>query len=157
MAHTSGPTSQALSRRLFWVAILLVIIAAGILSRTLHSGFVLIDKYLGDALYAAMVCVLLRLTGRIQRVALWAAVIMIALESFQLTGIPAALYGSNHLPLRLAARLLGTHFHWLDLVAYAAGILPFAIFDNPRTPARSRREPAAVPRDDEPTRPADNL
>jgi hypothetical protein len=82
---------------------------------------------------------------------------MVALESFQLTGIPAALYASNRLPLRLAGRLLGTQFHWLDLVAYAAGILPFAIFDTRQTSAPSNRAPGPVSRDDEPTRPAGHL
>lgn len=110
------------SGRGFWWGLLAAIIAAGLLSRAAHTGLVLIDKYLGDALYAAMVYVLLRLTGRVQRVALWAAVTMAAIELFQLTGVPAAMYSSGHTALRVAGRLLGTEFSVLDLLAYAVGI-----------------------------------
>ncbi|MGC4056429.1 MAG: hypothetical protein QM757_47135 [Paludibaculum sp.] len=48
------------SQRAAWLLTLLAIIAAGILSRLHHTGFVLIDKYLGHALYAAMLNVILR-------------------------------------------------------------------------------------------------
>jgi hypothetical protein len=119
-----------------WLAALFVIITAGILSRTVHSGLPLLDKYLGDSLYASMVCVLLRLSGRIQNIPLAAALILLALECFQLTGIPASLSRSDLLPIRLAARLLGTHFHWADLLAYAIGILPFFAI-RPSTPSHS--------------------
>ncbi|MCU0229179.1 MAG: DUF2809 domain-containing protein [Bryobacterales bacterium] len=125
--------------RLPWLALLAVVIASGIASRAFPVGHPLFDKYLGDALYAAMVYILLHLTGRIRRVALWAAVVMTALECFQLTGIPAALVHSGHVPLRLIARLLGTHFHWLDLAAYAADILPLACFHRPGPPERTSR------------------
>ena len=41
-----------------WRLLLLAaIIAAGILSRVIHTGWIVFDKYLGDALYAAMVYV----------------------------------------------------------------------------------------------------
>ena len=46
----------------FWWGLLAVIVSAGLLSRLAHSGFRQFDKYLGDALYAAMVYVLFRLT-----------------------------------------------------------------------------------------------
>src|SRR5262245_38507170 len=87
-----------------------------------HTGFRLIDKYLGDALYAAMVYVLLRLTGRIARVALWTAIAMVAIELFQLTGIAAEMLKSGNSIMRAFARLLGTDFSMLDLLAYAVGI-----------------------------------
>jgi hypothetical protein len=112
-----------------WWVLLVAIVAAGLLSRATHTGFLLLDKYLGDALYAAMIYVLLRLTGRVTRVALWSAVILLAIECFQLTGVAAGLSRSPHLPFRLLARALGTHFSPLDLLAYAAGLAPFAIFD----------------------------
>lgn len=113
----------------FWWALLAATIAAGILSRVVHSGFFLIDKYLGDALYAAMVYVLFRLTGRVVRVALWSAVTMTALELFQLTLIPAAMLHSAYPAVRLCARLLGTQFSVLDLLAYAVGIACLATVD----------------------------
>ena len=79
------------------------------------------DKYLGDALYAAMVYVLFRLAG-VARVALWAAVTMTGIELFQLTGVPAGMLRSGHLVVRACGRLLGTEFSVFDLLAYAVGI-----------------------------------
>ena len=104
---------------------LVLIIALGILSRSVHSGWILFDKYLGDALYAAMVYVLVRLfrpTG-----AVIAMAIMTALELFQLTMIPAHLFTSPYWFVRIAARLMGTEFSFLDLAAYAVGIAVAAI------------------------------
>ncbi|MBS1833758.1 MAG: DUF2809 domain-containing protein [Acidobacteria bacterium] len=107
-------------------AILAAIIAAGLLSRTFHTGWRVFDKDLGDALYAAMMYVLLLLAfpRRSNLFALvWASLIMLGLELFQLTGIPAALYAdSQNLAVRTLARLMGTHFGLSDLVAYAAGL-----------------------------------
>ena len=120
-------------RRSWWIA-LASIITAGILSRVGHTGVRVIDKYLGDALYAAMVYVLLRLTGRISRVVLWSAVAMTAIELFQLTGIPAAMFGSGSLLLRACGRLLGTEFSVFDLAAYAVGISCIAVFDREKRP-----------------------
>ena len=42
-----------LRSRLSWVFCIVGIIAMGILSRVVHTGFAVFDKYLGDALYAA--------------------------------------------------------------------------------------------------------
>lgn len=110
------------SPRIAWVLTLLAIIAAGILSRLHQTGFVLIDKYLGDALYAAMFYVLLRPFWKPATTAICAMAAMTAIELFQLTMIPAHLLTSEHGLVRIAARLLGTQFSFLDLVAYAVGI-----------------------------------
>ncbi|MEZ5398458.1 MAG: DUF2809 domain-containing protein [Bryobacteraceae bacterium] len=115
--------------REFWWGALVAIVAAGLGSRTVQTGRVLFDKYLGDALYAAMVFVLLRLTGRVSGVALWAAGAMTAIECLQLTGIPAGMLHSEHAVVRVAARLLGTEFSVFDLVAYAVGIAGIAAVD----------------------------
>lgn len=112
-----------------WLGVLAAIVAAGLVSRSLRTGEPLFDKYLGDALYAAMVYAVVRLSGLTARVALWSGVIMAAIELFQLTGIPAALHRSGPLPVRLFARLLGTVFSWFDLAAYAAGIGVMAVAD----------------------------
>jgi hypothetical protein len=120
---------QAEGRRGFWWGLLGAIIVVGVLSRVLQTGIRIFDKYLGDALYAAMVYVLFRLTGRIAHVAVWAAVTMIAIELFQLTGIAAGMLRSGSAPERLCARLLGTDFSLLDLLAYAAGIVCIAAVD----------------------------
>jgi hypothetical protein len=105
-----------------------------------YTGFRLFDKYLGDALYAAMVYVLFRLTGRIARVTVWAAVAMTAIEFFQLTRIPAAMLRSRFLVLRACARLLGTEFSVLDLLAYAVGIGCIAVIDHAASTIGARRK-----------------
>jgi hypothetical protein len=136
--------------RAFWWALLAAIVSAGLLSRAAHTGFRLFDKFLGDALYAAMVYVLFRLTGRIARVTLWAAVSMTAIEFFQLTQIPAGMLRSASPAVRILARLLGTEFSVLDLLAYAVGIASVAAVDrlwnvSPRMTARSGSDFRAGP------------
>ena len=116
------PTTSARRNSLWWV-LLAAIIVAGVLSRVGHTGFRIVDKYLGDALYAAMVYVFFRLTNRVSRVALWASATMLAIELFQLTGIAARMFRSGNAVLRVGARLMGTEFSLLDLVAYAVGIV----------------------------------
>jgi hypothetical protein len=113
----------ALRPRLSWVLCIAGIIGMGILSRMVHTGWVVLDKYLGDALYAAMVYGVLRLFLRSAAAAgAWAGVAMIAIECFQLTGMAAGMLESEVLAVRICARLLGTHFSWLDLAAYGVGI-----------------------------------
>jgi hypothetical protein len=124
--------------RKYWTAYLACIIGVGIASRVVHTGWILLDKYLGDALYAAMVYALISLvwrTGPIRKAAL-AMLIMTALELFQLTLIPAHMLSSPNLAKRILARLLGTEFSFRDLLAYAVGIFGATILD---------RNPAAVP------------
>lgn len=108
---------------------LAAIIAAGLFSRSMRTGYRVFDKYAGDALYAAMIYVLFRLTGRIRHVAVWAVVAMTAIELFQLTGVPAGMLRSGSGVIRIAGRLLGTQFSVLDLAAYAVGIACIAAFD----------------------------
>ena len=107
-----------------WGACLVGIIVAGILSRTIHTGWILFDKYLGDALYAAMIYAILRLWNGLSagRSAIAAAAIMTAIEFFQLTMIPDHWLLSPYLMVRIVARLIGTEFSVLDLCAYAVGI-----------------------------------
>jgi hypothetical protein len=127
---------QAAGGRRFWWGLLAAIVAAGLPSRVAHTGLRLFDKYLGDALYAVMVYILFRLTG-IARVAVWAAAAMTAIEFFQLTGIPAHMLRSAYLVVRICARLLGTEFSVLDLLAYAVGICCIAAFDRAAMRGRS--------------------
>jgi hypothetical protein len=84
---------------------------------------VIFDKYLGDALYAAMVYVLVSLvtTRSAKTKAIVSMAIMVAIECFQLTSIPLELYAMGGLP-QVVARLLGLQFSWVDVVAYAVGI-----------------------------------
>jgi len=57
-------------------------------------------------------------TRRAMAAMLW----MTALELFQLTNIPLHMLSSRNLVMRIVARLLGTEFRFLDLLAYAIGI-----------------------------------
>jgi len=125
---------QRTGARGFWWTLLVAIIVAGLLSRVAHTGVRVLDKYLGDALYAAMVYVLFRLTGRIAHVAVWAAVAMTAIELFQLTRVPAGMLHSGYLTVRACARLLGTEFSLFDLLAYAVGIGCIAAIDRAESP-----------------------
>jgi hypothetical protein len=109
-----------LESRRSWVVCLVCIVAAGILSRALQTGSVVFDKYLGDALYAAMVYAIMRLFWK--SVAWPAMAVMTAIELFQLTLSPAHMLASKHLITRICARLMGTQFSFLDLLAYGVGI-----------------------------------
>ncbi len=111
-----------LRSRASWVLCLMGIITMGILSRVVHTGLVVFDKYLGDALYAAMVYAIFQLLWRTAAVAVSAMVVMTVIELFQLTMIPARMLASEHLIARICARLMGTEFSFLDLLAYGVGI-----------------------------------
>ncbi len=110
------------------IPLLAVVIGAGLLSRAGHSGSILIDKYLGDALYAVMIYLLLPVSDISKRMSV-AMGIMGVIELFQTTGIPAQMVQSGTLPWRLAGRLWGTVFGWADLVAYAVGIGTIGAWD----------------------------
>ena len=112
------------TRRPYIFAALLAI-AAGVLSRVARTGVVLLDKYAGDALYAALLYLLLRAgwpRWRARHAALISLILMAGIESFQLTGIPAAMARSGSVLLKIGAIVLGTGFAWRDLLAYAVGI-----------------------------------
>ena len=114
--------------RTYWTVTLIGIIGLGIGSRMSHTGWVLLDKYLGDALYAAMVYMLLwKLSAGPRAVA--AMILMTAIELFQLTHIPARLFASEHAAVRIAARLMGTEFAYADLFSYFVGILAIYCLD----------------------------
>ena len=98
----------------------------------IHSGNILVDKYLGDALYAIMIYLILCL--------LWIAAtplrrsvvvmfVMTVLETFQLTSIPLELSKNENISMRTVGRLLGTTFSWLDLAAYFVGIAAVLLVD----------------------------
>ena len=117
--------------RAHWAAALVAIVGLGIVSRLMHTGWTLVDKYLGDALYAAMVYAILRLFSRAAawRNAATSMAIMTAIEVFQLTMLPAHWLASERLAVRVLARLLGTEFAFRDLLAYAFGIFGLYLMD----------------------------
>jgi hypothetical protein len=106
----------------FWGRCALGIIALGLLSRSVVTGVLVLDKYAGDALYAAMVYAWLRMVCTARWATGGAVAVMLALELFQLTGIPAQMLGSENWATRMGARLLGVQFGYLDLLAYGVGI-----------------------------------
>ena len=103
----------------FWL--LGAVIGAGLLSRPGTTGLILVDKYLGDSLYAVMIYLLLG-RGPIGWRAVWAMGIVSAIEMFQITGVPARMVADTAPLPRIAGRLLGTVFAWGDLLAYGVGI-----------------------------------
>ena len=115
-----------------WTWALGGIIALGVFSRMAPLGFVLWDKYLGDALYAAMVYCIIRWirVAPAYKTALASMAAMTAIEAFQLTGIARIWLGSSSAAVRIVARLMGTEFSWLDLLAYAIGIAVLAAIDH---------------------------
>ena len=119
-----------LRSRWSWVVCIVSIIVTGLLSRVVHTGFAVFDKYLGDALYAAMVYGILRLLLRAAASAVCAMVVMTAVELFQLTMIPAHMLASEHLMTRICARLIGVEFSFLDLLAYGVGIACIYLVDS---------------------------
>lgn len=132
--------------RAAYLAAALAVVLAGVLSRVLHSGQPLVDKYLGDALYAALVYLLLRawrpgdaLAGH----ALASLVLLIVIETFQRTGIPARMARSGNLAARLLAIALGTGFSWYDLLAYAIGILALLLADCALVRRAARADPGS--------------
>ncbi|MCU1328889.1 MAG: hypothetical protein JWN34_4259 [Bryobacterales bacterium] len=128
------------SGRTAWGLCLASIIAAGILSRIFHTGFLIFDKYLGDALYGAMVYGIVRLFLRRPRATAVAVVLMVLIELFQLTMIPAGMLSSGHWWTRILARLLGTQFSFLDLLAYGVGICGIQLADRVQTRRAVRAE-----------------
>lgn len=112
------------------MAVLLAVVALGLLSRSVRLGNVVWNKYLGDALYAVMVYLLLRLAGGGRWA--WAGAILLGIELFQLTGVPGELVASGNGLSWVAGRLLGTTFGWGDLAAYAVGLALAVWGERPR-------------------------
>jgi hypothetical protein len=136
-----------LRSRLSWVFCIIGIIAIGILSRVVHTGLVVFDKYLGDALYAAMVYGILRLLWTAATSAVCATVVMTAIELFQLTKIPAHLLASERWMTRICARLMGVEFGFLDLLAYGVGIGCIYLVDSYHRKDKGKPAPTGAPLD----------
>jgi hypothetical protein len=115
-----------------FIALCFVVIL-GIVSRIVPIGFRLWDKYLGDAVYAAVFYLLISFLyadWSVMTKALITAVYVVTIEVFQLTDIPAQLNQSPQLLVRLFAYVvLGSAFSWWDLLAYGAGIAAATVAD----------------------------
>lgn len=122
-----------------------VTVAAGLSVRSVLGGD--LAKYAGDALYALLIFWLVLVVAPRTRAWVSAAVSFgasVAVELFQLTGVPAEL-GAHSVLARL---VLGTTFNAPDLPFYAVGAaLGWALHLAVRsTGAARRRRPASLPR-----------
>jgi hypothetical protein len=109
-----------------------IVLIVGISSRIFYTGFPIIDKYLGDALYAVLFYLILSLfwgKGTPLKKASLICGVMFAIEIFQLTLIPLKFRTSPNMILKAISIFLGTQFGWLDIVAYIVGILGIYLFD----------------------------
>lgn len=107
-------------RRVFPTVAGLLTLAAGLALRAAFSGW--LSKYGGVALWATLVYFLVlwvRPRLAVARAALLCLAISVAVELFQLTPVPRALYELHP----AFALVFGTTFHAWDLPAYAAGAL----------------------------------
>jgi len=107
--------------------------ALGALSRLVPLGCKLWDKYLGDVVYAMVFYLFLSLfyhRGSMIKRSLITAFYVVAIECFQLTGIPSRLYGLDHRAISsFVYVVLGSSFSWWDILAYAVGIAAIAALD----------------------------
>ena len=111
---------------------IVIVLIVGISSSVFHTGFPIFDEYLGDALYAVLFYLLLSLIwekGTPLAKASLIVVLMIAIETFQLTLIPLRFRLSTNIFLKVISIVLGTRFAWLDIVSYIVGILGIYLFD----------------------------
>jgi hypothetical protein len=119
-------------RRAVYIICLVVVSGAGIASRVFYLGHPLLDKYLGDAVYAIFFYLLLGIIwDRWQprtKAGLTLAFVLVV-EVFQLTSIPLQFSQSDSFCLRFASILLGTRFAWWDIVAYLVGIAGIYLLD----------------------------
>ncbi|WP_130177091.1 DUF2809 domain-containing protein [Cryobacterium sp. SO1] len=118
---TQGAVEQGFRKhRLLLIAVGCLIVVTGLLVHATTAGIV--SDFVGDALYAVLVYLVLSVIF-VRRpswqVAAAAIVLCLAIEVFQLTGVPAGL--AELVPP--ARYLFGTTFHALDLVAYVVGVL----------------------------------
>lgn len=107
-------------QRVFATTAALLTLVAGLGCRAVFSGWV--SKYGGVALWATLVYFLVlwvRPQLPVARAALLCLAISVAVELFQLTPVPRALYELH----AAFALVFGTTFHAWDLPAYAAGAL----------------------------------
>ena len=115
-----------------YLLLAITVIVFGIVSRVIRVGNPIWDKYAGDALYAMLAYLVLSIfwrTGTPVLKAMVTMVIMMLIESFQLTGIPLELRRGSNKVLRSVAILLGTEFRWFDVVAYFVGIASVVTID----------------------------
>jgi hypothetical protein len=109
-----------------FVVLLAITIVLGLASRAVHVGWWVCDKSVGDVLYTVAAYLVLAIAlprARPRWLAVAAFAFSCAIELFQLTDIPLALW-REHPWVRI---FLGTSFAWHDVVCYAVGALAMAL------------------------------
>lgn len=109
------------------------VLVLGVLSRGVPIGCVVWDKYLGDSLYAVAFYLgvsLLWGSPCLFWKVLITSVYVSVIEVFQRSGVPLRLGASPSRFVRLFAYLvLGSHFSWWDMAAYAVGVGVIVVVD----------------------------
>ncbi len=105
---------------------LVITIGLGLASRSFQIGIALWDKSLGDVLYTVMIYFLVAIARPDTRPTARGTIalaISVAVELFQLTGIPLALP-------RILRIALGTTFAWHDVACYVVGAVVASAADH---------------------------
>ena len=142
---TARDQRDGLRRRTAPAVAAVVTVAAGLSVRSILDGD--LAKYAGDALYALLIFWLVLVVA--PRTRAWVAAVVafavsVAVELFQLTGVPAELGAHS----ALARLVLGTTFNAPDLPFYAVGAaLGWVLYLAARSAgAARRRRPDPQPR-----------
>lgn len=117
-------------RRLLQVGATVAVIALGLASRAYPQYLpAALGKYPGDALWAMMIVFALGAIAtrmRTRQLALWSLLICFGVEFSQLLQAPWLVALRAH---PLGHLVLGSHFGWVDLIAYTAGVAVAALVD----------------------------
>ncbi len=117
-------------RRLLQVGATVAVIALGLGSRAYPQYLpAALGKYPGDALWAMMIVFALGAIAtrmRTWQLALWSLLICFGVEFSQLLQAPWLVALRAH---PLGHLVLGSHFGWVDLIAYTAGVAVAALVD----------------------------
>lgn len=121
-----------MNRRGYYLLVAVLVFILGVASRRVSIQNVIWEKYLGDALYAALFYLCLAVcwpNGTARHRAIATSVFVVCVECFQLTGIPMDWRKSESWFLEFVSVLLGTKFGWLDMLSYFVGISATLLFD----------------------------
>jgi len=112
---------------------ILIVVASGAVSRTVQFNNIILDKYLGDALYAILFYLIFKLLlpkKTITQISLYSLLAVLSIELFQLTGIPLWLRQSDNKLAFYLSIALGTKYSFLDVIAYLIGLISVAFIDS---------------------------
>ena len=118
--------------RVYYSLSIIMTIIIGISSRVFETGNPVFDKYLGDALYAILIYLLLGfLWDEIRPIIklIISTIVVLMIEIFQISGIPLQLSQSDNILLRIISILIGTEFSFHDIYAYIIGLVIMYLLD----------------------------